>query len=306
MRTFAVFLAAAVLYTGQAVDVPASWTARIPPFKIIGTIYYVGTEDLAAYLITTSAGHILIDTGHERNAETVLAGIRSLRFQPRDVKLILTTQAHFDHVGAHARLKKETGGAVLASAEDKPVMEAGGKGDYHFGPRYYFPPIVVDRVVHDGEVVTLGETALTARITQGHTKGTTTWTMAALDRNGRHRRVVVLGSTAVNEGVKLVDNREYPQIAQDFARSFRVQASLPCEVFLAAHASAFRGLEKAEAARTGAGEDAFIDPAGCRAAIERSRAAFTAELERQQKVRGGKAAVSLHPSGPALPPAQVS
>lgn len=270
----------------QTIDVPRSWTARVEPFRIIDNIYYVGTEDLASYLITTRAGHILLDTGVEANAGVIAGGIRRLGFELKAVRMILTTQAHFDHVGAHARLARLTGAQVIAAAEDRVVLEGGGRGDYHFGPRYHFPRVKVDREVRDGDVISLGGKTLTARITPGHTKGTTTWTMPVWDRNGRMRHVVFLGSTAVNEGVRLVDNREYPQIAGDFARSFRVQASLPCDVFLAAHMSAFGGLEKADAARSGRGETAFVDPQGCRAAIERSRLAFTAELERQQRAGG--------------------
>lgn len=282
----AILLAAAAVAGAQPVEIPKSWTARVPAFRIIDNIHYVGTADLASYLITTRDGHILLDTGLEGHGDAVVAGIRQLGYEPTQVRLLLTTQAHFDHVGGHARLARLSGARVLASAEDKPVLEGGGRGDYHFGPRYYFPRVKVDRVVHDGDVVSLGGRSLTARITPGHTKGTTTWTTVAWDRNGRMRRVVFLGSTAVNEGVRLIDNFEYPQIASDFARSFRIQAALPCEVFLAAHMSTFRGLEKAEAARAGGSEDAFIDPEGCRSAIERSRAAFTTELERQQKARG--------------------
>lgn len=265
---------------------PESWTARTTPHHIIGNVHYVGTVDLASYLITTPDGHILIDTGLARNADAVLDGIRALGFDPADIRLLLTTQAHFDHVGAHAAIQTVSGAQVVAAAGDREVLEGGGKGDYHFGPRYYFPPVTVDRVVHDGAVISLGGTSLTARLTPGHTKGTTTWTMAAREGNGRLRHVVFMGSTSVNQGVKLVDNREYPFIAADYQRSFRVLRNLPCEVFLAAHASAFGGPRKAEAARTGTGEAAFVDPDGCRAAVERSERAFTAELERQRAAGG--------------------
>jgi metallo-beta-lactamase class B len=264
-------------------SIPDTWTARARPFKIIGNIYYVGSQDLASYLITTKEGHILIDSGVEQNAPAVTAGIRELGFKVEDVRIILTTQAHFDHVGAHAALAEATGARVMVSAGDAPVVRDGGKGDYHFGPNYYFHGVKVDRELHDGEVITLGGVSLTARITPGHTRGTTTWTMMVPDRNGRMRHVVVLGSTTVNDGVRLVDNRAYPQIASDFQKAFRVQKGLTCEVFLAAHASAFQGMAKAKAAASGKGEDAFIDPEGCRAAIERSEKAFEETLAQQQK-----------------------
>ena len=285
MRTTVLAILGSALILGQEMTIPKSWTARTRPFQIIGNIYYVGTADLASYLITTPAGHILIDTGVTQNADAITDAISALKFDVENVRLLLTTQAHFDHVGAHAEIKRRSGARLLAAAADAPILRDGGKGDYHFGPNYYFPPVRVDRVVHEGEVVSLGGTFLTARMTPGHTKGTTTWTTAVRDRHGRLRHVVFMGSTAVNEGVRLVDNLQYPEIARDFGRSFRILKSLPCEVFLAAHVSVFGGLEKAEAARSGIGEDAFIDPEGCRAVVERSEQAFTAELERQQKAR---------------------
>jgi metallo-beta-lactamase class B len=286
-----VLAAVAFLFMGSGqqpgLTVPASWTTRTAPHHIIGNIYYVGTVDLASYLITTPAGHILIDTGLEQNADAILASIRKLTFDPRDIRLLLTTQAHFDHVGAHARIKQVSGAQVVVSAADRDVLEGGGKGDYHFGPRYYFPPVEADRLVHEGGVISLGGVSLTARLTPGHTKGTTTWTMVAREADGRLRHVVFMGSTSVNEGVKLVDNRTYPFIASDYERSFRVLRGLTCEVFLAAHASAFGGPRKAEAVRAGAGEEAFVDPEGCRAAVEGSERAFQAELARQRLAPGG-------------------
>ena len=280
MLTVLLTVCAILSQTGN-VSIPDTWTARTQPFRVIDNIYYVGTEDLSSFLITSPAGHVLIDTGHEKNAEAVIASIRQAGFKVEDVRIILTTQAHFDHVGAHARLAEVSRARVLVSAQDAPVVRDGGKGDFHFGPDYYFPKVNVDEELHDGQVVTLGPISLTARITPGHTKGATTWTTMARDRNGRMRHVVVMASTAVNDGVKLVDNRAYPLIASDFRKTFRVQKGLTCEVFLTAHASAFDGLTKAKAAAAGKGEDAFIDPQGCRAAIERSEKAFEATLAQQ-------------------------
>jgi metallo-beta-lactamase class B len=249
---------------------------------VIDNIYYVGTEDLASYLITSAAGHVLLDSGVAANAQPILDNIASLGFKAADIRLLLTTQAHFDHVAAFAELKKRTGAQVAAAAGDAPVLEDGGKSDYHLGPEFSFPPVVVDRLVKDHEVITVGGISLTARLTPGHTKGTTTWTMQARDAKGQSRQVVFLGSTSVNPGVRLVKNEKYPSIADDFARTFAIQKSLPCEVFLAAHASMFEGQAKAKAAAAGQGDAAFVDPAGCRAAIERSEQTFLAELARQR------------------------
>jgi metallo-beta-lactamase class B len=259
-----------------------SWTRRTPPFKVIDNIYYVGTEDLASYLITSTAGHVLIDSGVAANAQTILDNIATLGFKAADLRLLLTTQAHFDHVAAFAELKKRTGAQIAAAAGDAPVLEDGGKSDFHLGAEYNFPPVVVDRLVKDSEVVKVGTISLTARLTPGHTKGTTTWTMQARDARGQPRQVVFLGSTSVNPGVRLVNNEKYPSIAEDFTKTFAIQKALTCEVFLAAHASMFDAHAKAKAAAGGQGDAAFVDPAGCRAAIERSEKAFLAELARQR------------------------
>ncbi len=194
---------------------------------------------------------------------------------------ILTTQAHYDHVGAHARLKKESNARVLVAAGDAPLVAGGGEGDYLFGPEFHFPPTKVDATVKDGEVVKVGPIALTAHLTPGHTKGTTTWTMTVKDSAGQERKVAFLGSTAVNPGTKLLKNAKYPSIEADYKHAFEVEKALPCEVFLAAHASVFGGPEKAAAAAA-KGDAVFVDPQGCRAAIERSEKAFLAELEKQR------------------------
>ena len=183
-------------------------------------------------------------------------------------------------------VKQASGARVLVAAADAPIVEGGGKGDYLFGPEYYYPPTKVDATVSDGEVVRVGGIALTAHLTPGHTRGRhdlDAWTCT--DSTGRGRHVVFLGSTTVNPGTKLVNNDKYPAIAADYQHAFEVQKALPCEVFLAAHASAFNGPAKAAAAAGGKGDAAFIDPKGCRAAIDRSEKAFLAELAKQRAGR---------------------
>src|SRR3954451_1407083 len=200
----------------QTVTIADSWTARTQPVHIIDNIYYVGTVDLASYLITTPAGHILIDTGMAQNADAIAAGITALGFKVRDIRMLLTTQAHFDHVAAFARMKVMTGARVLVSAGDAPLVAGGGKGDYLFGPDYYYEPTTVDEIVKDGEPVRLGGVELTPHLTPGHTPGDTTWTMRVKDEQGAVRNVVFAGSTTVNPGTKLVGNEKYPAIADDY------------------------------------------------------------------------------------------
>jgi len=269
-----------------ALQAPKEWTERASPYLILDGIFYVGTVDLASYLITSSEGHILIDTGVEQNASSISDSIRALGFALKDVRIILTTQAHYDHVGAMARLKELTGARVMASAGDAALLEHGGKGDYLFGPDFYFRPVHIDAIVKDGEVVRVGSRAVVAHLTPGHTQGATTWTLDAHDKLGRLRHVVFLASTTVNEGARLIDNDKYPSIATDYQQTFMVQKALPCDVFLTAHASVFRGAEKSAAAAAGKGEDAFVDPNGCRSAIERSKKAFDDTLAAQRAGRG--------------------
>jgi metallo-beta-lactamase class B len=262
---------------------PADWTTPVAPFKVIGNVYYVGTEDLASYLITTAAGSILIETGVDQNVELVAKNIATLGFKVTDVKYLLTTQAHFDHVGGHARMKQLTGAQVIVSEGDAAVVEGGGRGDYHFGPDFYFTPVHVDRRIQDGDTVRLGGTVLTAHLTPGHTKGCTTWTLDLRDADGKTVHVVFAGSTTVNEGVKLVDNASYPRIADDFRHAFAVLNQLPCDVFLPAHASMLGDFpDRAAAARHGGSPNPFVDPGALRTFLRSSQQAFEMKLAAQK------------------------
>lgn len=282
---FLVSMALALSFVFQpAQKFPANWTKPIDPFRIVGNVYYVGTEDLASYLIATPAGSILIETGVEPNVDVVERNIASLGFKATDVKYILTTQAHFDHVGGHARMQQRTGALVVVSEGDAPVVEEGGRGDYHFGPDFYFAPVHVDRRIQDSDTVRLGGTVLTAHLTPGHTKGTTTWTMEVKEAQGKKLHVVFAGSTTVNDGVKLVDNARYPRIADDYRRAFKILGQLPCDVFLPAHASQFADFPgKAAGARRGTPPNPFVDPAALGAFLRSSQQAFETKLAAQQK-----------------------
>lgn len=259
------------------------WTRPVAPLRIVGNIHYVGSADLSSYLITTPEGHILIETGDAAYADTLLANIKTLGFKPGDVRIILTTQAHFDHVGAHAAVQKATGAQVFVADGDAAVVEDGGKGDFHFGPKYYFSPVKVNRVIHDGDVVRLGGVELRAHLTPGHTKGCTSWTMTVRDAEGVERRVLFAGSTSVNPGVKLVNNPKYPAIADDYQRAFTVLKSLDCDYCLTAHLSAMDGLAKLEALRKGVSPNPFLNAAEFKAAVVQSEQRFREELAKQDK-----------------------
>jgi metallo-beta-lactamase class B len=256
------------------------WVKPIAPQRIAGNIHYVGSAELSSYLITTPEGHILIETGDARYADTLLANIRTLGFKPTDVKILLTTQAHLDHVGGHAAVRKATGAQVMVMEGDADIVAAGGKGDFHFGADYYFPAATVDRVLHDGDVVRLGGVELRAHRTPGHTKGATSFTMTMREA-GAERRVLFPASTSVNPGVKLVDNPKYPAIAADYAKTFEALAALPCDYCLTAHLSQMDGLAKLEALRKGASPNPFLNGAEFKKGLAESEERFRAELQKQ-------------------------
>ena len=274
---------ALLVAVAQAAQPNNPWTNPVAPFRVIDNIHYVGTEDLASWLITGPEGHILIDSGVEQNAAHIVSSIKKLGFNPRDVKVLVTTQAHYDHVGAFAALKDATGAQVAASAGDAALLESGGKTDYLFGTTGLFRAVKVDRRIADGETVKVGALELRAHLTPGHTQGATTWSMPVKGPSGDTLQAVVVASTHVNEGTKLIANAVYPQIADDFAHSIGRLGKMKVDVFLAAHMSAIQGTAKAGRVRAGAKPNPFIDPAGFKTYIERSRQAFDTELARQRR-----------------------
>ena len=223
-----------------------------PPFHIAGNLYYVGSEDLAAYLITTPQGNILINSNLDSSPAQIKQSVEKLGFHFADTKILLISHAHFDHCAGSAQILKMTRAKYEVMDADVPVVESGGKADFHYGGRkdLWFPAAHVDRVLHDGDTVSLGGTVLTARKTAGHTKGTTTWTLDETE-NGKTLHVVIVGSPNVNPGYKLVGNTAYPQIADDYRHEFQVLKSLPCDIFLGAHGGYFGMKEKYERWKAG-------------------------------------------------------
>lgn len=257
------------------------WTTPLPPFRIAGNLYYVGSQDLAAYLIATPKGLILINGNLASSPPQIRHSIESLGFHFRDIKIILVSHAHFDHAAGIAAVKRLTGAKYEVMDADVPSIQSGGRDDFAFaGDRtMWFPRAHVDRILHDGDTVELGGTVLTAHKTAGHTRGCTTWTMDVND-SGKTLHVVIVGSPSVLSSYKLVGNKTYPQIASDYRHQFDVLQSLPCDVFLGSHGSFFNLQEKY--ARFKAGDrNAFIDPAGYRSFVEEYKQDFEAALARQ-------------------------
>jgi metallo-beta-lactamase class B len=260
------------------------WTTPIAPFKIADNLYYVGSKDLASYLIVTPQGDILINSSLTSSPPLIAKSIAQLGFHLRDVKILLISHAHFDHDAGSAEIKRLTGAKYMVMDADVPVVESGGRKDFAY-PDDHYPPAKVDRILHDGDEVRLGGTVLSAHKTAGHTRGCTTWTMRAL-LDGKPREVVIVGSWNVNPGFRLVDQpghpASYPGIAADYRHTFAVLKSLPCDIFLGAHGSYFNMLGKLDRAKSGAGDSVWIDPEGYRAAVAEREQAFETELKAQQ------------------------
>lgn len=276
-----IFFALAFVGTKEA-KLQADWTEPFPAFRIAGNLYYVGSKGLANYLITTPQGHILINSDLEANVPLIRASIESLGFKFNDVKILLISHAHYDHDAGSDMIKKLTGAKYMVMEGDVPVVETGGRSDFHYGndPVQLYPPTKVDRVLRDGDQVKLGDAVLTARLTPGHTRGCTTWTMKVKE-SGKTRDVVIIGSPNVNPGYKLVGNSVYPGIAEDFERTFQVLKSLPCDYFLGAHGSYFDMETKYAQLKAGV-STAFIDPVGYQNYVADRERAFRRELAKQK------------------------
>jgi metallo-beta-lactamase class B len=271
----ALFLAVTAVGQGSA-----DWYEPFPAHKVLGNVYYVGSKDLATYLITTAEGHILINSGFERTVPLIQESVEALGFKMTDVKILLASHAHSDHVAGHALLQKITGAKVYVMRGDDPVIASGGKGQYLYSSSHW-DPCRVDRVLEDRDDVKLGDVTLVARSTPGHTRGCTTWTWRVAE-GGKSHDVVVIGSPNVNPGFKLVDNKDYPEIAADFAKTFEVLNSLPCDVFLGAHGSYYGMIDRYALLKKGQA-DAFVNPEGYKRFVAQKEQAFRQALAAQQK-----------------------
>jgi metallo-beta-lactamase class B len=263
---------------GQAND----WLEPFPPFRIAGNLYYVGSRGLASYLVTTSEGHILINSNLEESVPMLRASIEKVGFKYNDLRIVLISHAHFDHNAGSALIKKQTGAKYMVMAEDVSTVESGGTTDFNYGndKGTYYPRTTVDRTLRDKDEVKLGDAVLVAHLTAGHTKGCTTWTMKVRDGGTTYDAVIVC-SPNVNPGYKLVNNAAYPGIADDYARMFRTLTSLPCDLFLGAHGSYFE-LEAKYGRMQKGDASPFVDPAGYKKLIAAKTAEFQAALKTQR------------------------
>jgi metallo-beta-lactamase class B len=275
------WLVALALTAGLVTAAPASeheppeWSTPVKPFNIAGDVYYVGTKGLAAYLIVSDQGAILLDGTTAKNAPLIERNIEQVGVPLHAVKRLISDHAHSDHVGALARIKQDTGAEFWASAGDRWALEHGRvRGDTHYKPEP-FAPIKVDHVVRDGETMQLGDVTLTAHLTPGHTPGCTSWSTTVQDQ-GRSREVLFLGSITV-AGNMLVGNHAYPQIASDYRATFRKLGSLKADIVLPSHPDIADVIER-EARREAGEKDAFIDPQLLPSLVAHYGAAFETDL----------------------------
>lgn len=282
LRSFAVALCAAVLpvasHAQQTDSARAAWNAPIAPFRIAPNLYYVGAADVTAYLFTSPRGHILLDGALPETAPRILANIKSLGFDARDVRILINSHAHFDHAGGLAEIQRATGAKMFASAAEARQLAAGGVDDYGLFETGKFPAVKTDSVIGDGSIVSLGDWKLRAVVTPGHTRGCTTWT-TTIPVNGRPVGAVFMCGASV-PGYKLVGNKGYPTIIGDYEKTFARLRTLDCTIFLAAHGGFFDLIGKAAKAK--GDPSLFVDPKSCSEWIARNEKAFRAQVAREK------------------------
>ena len=258
------------------------FTVPFEPFHFAGSIYYVGTKEISSFLFVTPKGDILLDTGMEQMVPLVRANVAKLGFHFDDIKIVINSHAHFDHIAGARDVRDSTGAKVMIMSGDADEVR---RGHPEFALGWKACP--VDRELRDGDVVSLGDTELTAHLTPGHTKGCTTWT-TTVSEGGKKYNVVLLGGFTINEGVKLLGTRDYPNMADDFARTFQVLKSLPCDIFGAQHSYFFKMEEKVK--RLHGRSNPFVDPDGYRAVVSEAEADYMKQLTQE---RQGKSDSSL-------------
>jgi metallo-beta-lactamase class B len=259
------------------------WREPTEPAHIVGPVYFVGTKGLGVYLITTPAGHILLDGAMPASEQLIEDSIRKLGFKVEDIRQLIISQAHFDHVGTLAYFKKKTHASLAVMQGDDGLLKSGGKTDYLFGSAtpYHFESVAPDRILKESDTIQLGGLTLIARHTAGHTPGCTTWILNFV-QDQKPLTVVFVGSTSVNLGTQLAGEPSYPAIVDDYRSSFALLRALKPDIFLAAHPEFFNFEQKRQRVPT-EGYRAYIDPDGYRNHIETQSKNFERILGEQER-----------------------
>lgn len=255
------------------------WSAPHDPLRITDNIYFVGTQGIGVYLITTPKGHILLDSSTEKGARHVEANIKRLGFKLKDIKFLIETHAHIDHIGGMYKIKRDTGAKFIASVGDRPSLENGAHDIENVYGAWRFHAVKVDETIKDMGTITLGGVTLTAHLTPGHTRGDTTWTLNS-PLMGKMRSVMFYGSTTTAGNV-LVGNKTYPNIVADYRVSFQRLKTLHADILLANHPE-FVDFELKYQASLRGNKEAFVDPSALSKLINQSENDFNAEQAKQQ------------------------
>jgi len=258
------------------------WDEPAEPIKIVGPLYFVGTRGLSSWLFVTSEGNILLNTGTSKSGPMIVDSIRKLGFKPEDIKIIINGHGHSDHAGAFSYIKQLTGAQLCIMERDVPMVEDGGKSDFHYGKDWQImgqPPVKVDRVLRSGDTVRLREVILTGYNTPGHTRGATTWITTLVD-GGKAYTVVFPDGAGFNPGYKIAKPEEYPGINQDYRGTLHFLEDLRPDIWLAHHTEYFNIEGKRKLAPT-QGVQAWVDPEGYRRWIAGKRRAFEDEVDRE-------------------------
>ena len=273
-------------YAQQRVNLPITneeWTRPFPGFKVVGNVYYVGTYDLTSVLVTTNDGHILINSGAPGSASLIRANVEALGFRMADIRILLSTHGHWDHVGDLASIKQMTGARMLMHEADVVVLESGGNIDYRRpeGRGIVFDPVKVDQALKHGDKVRLGNVEITAHHHPGHTKGATSFSLTVPEA-GRSYNVLIANMGSANDGVRLLGMPLYPNAAEEYGRTFAHQKSLAPDIWLASHAGQF-GLHRKYKPGDAYDPNRFVDPEGWRAAVERLEKSYLERLAEERR-----------------------
>ncbi len=258
------------------------WVKPFPPFRIVGGLYYVGTYDLAVYLLVTREGNILINTGVNDSAPMIRSNVEQLGFRFADIKLLLATHGHWDHVGAMAEIKRATGARMLIHEADADLVETGGGTDFRFpdGRGTIYEPVKVDQRLKEGDKVRLGEIELTVLHHPGHTKGAVSFAYVAQDA-GRNYEVLIVNMGSINPGVNVAFMRAFPQINEAYSGTLARQKELKPEIWVSSHAAQF-DLHKKYKPGDAHDPARFVDPDGYTAKIQFYEQLFNAALLRDR------------------------
>ena len=264
----------------EPTDTPADWSKPYPPFRIAGNLYYVGTYDIGCYLITTSKGNILINTGLANSEKIIENNIKELGLKLADTKILLTTQAHFDHMGAMAALKDKTGAEVMVNENDAQVMKDGGASDYALGKGFStYKPVSPDKILRNNELITLGTTSITVLNHPGHTKGSCSYLFNVKDDQKTYKILIANMPTIVTEK-KFAEVVDYPTIEKDYNYTLKNMRALKFDIWLSSHASQFK-LHQKHQPNSAYNPAAFIDRTGYDKELDELQKAYDKKVQKR-------------------------